>query len=274
MRKDRDVPHDQDAASADSDGDTSGTPDPALVTKITGRISQVKAGADAAAAALARDGDLAAALTVLDEIREQATQARRELRAVIGGRKAPAARPGGLREKILAHLDAHPQSELTPHEIHKVLGNSSGAIANALDTLVKLGEAELAAEKPRRFRRAGTAAQDEGDGTQMARNWRVPRENPRWRPGRHAAPAPRSWRGQQQPVLRSWLAGIAVAPGQGGCYRRGPCGRSGASLSTPGVALHHASARWPGGCPEAYAARMWTAALAGEGAARPPVVPW
>ena len=35
-----------------------------------------------------------------------------------------------------------------------MLDHSSGAIANALDTLVNLGEAELATDKPRRFRRA------------------------------------------------------------------------------------------------------------------------
>ena len=103
-------------------------------------------------------GDLRAALAGLDEIYEQAAQARRSLKAAIGGRKTPAARPGGLRDKVLAHLDAHPDGEFTPHEIHKVLGNSSGAIANALDTLVKLGEAELATEKPRRFRRAAKPA--------------------------------------------------------------------------------------------------------------------
>ena len=59
---------------------------------------------------------------------------------------------------MLAHLDAHPGGEFTPHEIHKVLGHSSGAIANALDTLVKLGDAELATDKPRRFRRAAQPA--------------------------------------------------------------------------------------------------------------------
>ena len=72
--------------------------------------------------------------------------------------KAPAARPGGLRDKVLAHLLDHPRRSLTPHEIHKVNGHSSGAIANALDTLVKHGDAELATEKPRRFRLAGRAA--------------------------------------------------------------------------------------------------------------------
>jgi hypothetical protein len=84
-----------------------------------------------------------------------AAEARRALKAALGGRKAPAVRPGGLRDKVLAH----PGKEFTPHEIHKVTGHSSGAIANALETLVKLGEAEVATEKPRRFRRAAQPAE-------------------------------------------------------------------------------------------------------------------
>ena len=152
---DGDAPHDADAGA---DGEAGDAPDPALVTEIAGRIAQIKTAADAAATVLAGDGDLRAALTGLDEIAEQAAQARRSLKAALGGRKTPAARPGGLRDKVLAHLDAHPDGAFTPHEIHKVLGNSSGAIANALDTLVKLGEAELATEKPRRFRRAAKPA--------------------------------------------------------------------------------------------------------------------
>jgi hypothetical protein len=40
-----------------------------------------------------------------------------------------------------------------------VNGHSSGAIANALETLVKHGEAEVATEKPRRFRRAAQPAE-------------------------------------------------------------------------------------------------------------------
>ena len=143
---------------ADAGGEAGDAPDPALVTDLTERITQIKAAADAAATVLAGGGDLRAALAGLDEISEQAAQARRSLKAALGGRKTPAARPGGLRDKVLAHLDAHPDGEFTPHEIHKVLGNSSGAIANALDTLVKLGEAELATEKPRRFRRAAKPA--------------------------------------------------------------------------------------------------------------------
>jgi hypothetical protein len=53
----------------------------------------------------------------------------------------------------------NPGTEFTPHQVHNVLGNSSGAIANALDTLVKLGDAELACEKPRRFRLAARFSQ-------------------------------------------------------------------------------------------------------------------
>ena len=153
-----DDPREEDAAQADAGGEAGDAPDPALVTDLTERITQIKATADAAAGVLAGGGDLRAALAGLDEIYEQAAQARRSLKAALGGRKTPAARPGGLRDKVLAHLDAHPDGAFTPHEIHKVLGNSSGAIANALDTLVKLGEAELATEKPRRFRRAAKPA--------------------------------------------------------------------------------------------------------------------
>ena len=157
---DGDDPCGEDAAPEDAGGEAGDAPDPALVTDLTERITQIKSAADAAATVLAGDGDgdLRAALTGLDEIAEQAAQARRSLKAALGGRKTPAARPGGLRDKVLAHLDAHPDGQFTPHEIHKVLGNSSGAIANALDTLVKLGDAELATEKPRRFRRAAKSA--------------------------------------------------------------------------------------------------------------------
>ena len=57
-----------------------------------------------------------------------------------------------------------------------MLSHSSGAIANALDTLVKLGEAELATDKPRRFRRAAGRpaapgaddADSAADGTELA----------------------------------------------------------------------------------------------------------
>ena len=128
------------------------------MTEIAERIGQIQAAASAAATVLASGGDLRAVQTGLNEIYEQAAQARRTVKAAAGGKKAPAARPGGLREKVLAHLRDHPDKSFTPHEIHKVIGHSSGAIANALDTLVKHGDAELATEKPRRFRLVGSAA--------------------------------------------------------------------------------------------------------------------
>ncbi len=174
---DGDAPDDEDAP-ADAGGEAGDAPDPALVTDLTGHLDQVRAAADAAELVLTASGDLKTVLAGLDEIAEQAAQARRTLKAAIGGRKAPAVRPGGLRDKVLAHLDAHPGGEFTPHEIHKVLSHSSGAIANALDTLVKLGEAEVATDKPRRFRRAAQPAGDapeadnadsaEQDGTDLA----------------------------------------------------------------------------------------------------------
>jgi hypothetical protein len=174
---DGDAPDDEDAP-ADAGGEAGDAPDPALLTDLTEHLDQVRAAADAAELVLTASGDLKTVLAGLDEIAEQAAQARRTLKAAIGGRKAPAVRPGGLRDKVLAHLDAHPGGEFTPHEIHKVLSHSSGAIANALDTLVKLGEAEVATDKPRRFRRAAQPAGDapeadnadsaEQDGTDLA----------------------------------------------------------------------------------------------------------
>ena len=198
------VSHQQDQAAPPADGSApAGTPpDPALVTEIAGHIEQIKAAASAAATALADGSDLHAVRAGLDEIYEQAAQARRTARAAAGGKKAPPARPGGLREKVLAHLRANPGGSFTPHEIHKVTGHSSGAIANALDTLVKHGDAALADEKPRRFRLAGAAApagaqppaepetEPEGTGAGDETDWRVPHDHPRPWPGRqHAAPA-------------------------------------------------------------------------------------
>ncbi|GGT43800.1 hypothetical protein ACFFV7_33255 [Nonomuraea spiralis] len=61
-----------------------------------------------------------------------------------------ASRP--LRPDVAAHLMKHPSLAFTANEIAKVLGRSSGAVANALDTLARNGEAELVSERPNRFR--------------------------------------------------------------------------------------------------------------------------
>jgi len=55
--------------------------------------------------------------------------------------------PARAGKKILGHLRDHLGDSFTPHEIHEVLDHSSGAIANAQDSLVKHGDAELATER-------------------------------------------------------------------------------------------------------------------------------
>ena len=144
------------AAGGGGDG-AEAAPDPAMKAEIEGHTGQICDAAAAVTTALAA-GDLHAALSGVEEICEQASQARRTLKAAAGGKRAPAVKPGALRELAAAHLRAHPDQNFTPHQIGKVLGRSSGAVANALDRLVSLGEAELATEKPRSFRLAAAAA--------------------------------------------------------------------------------------------------------------------
>ncbi|WP_067460697.1 MarR family transcriptional regulator [Actinomadura macra] len=71
--------------------------------------------------------------------------------------------PSPLRPLVAGHLSTYPDKEFTPGEIAKVLDRSSGAIANALDTLVGCGEAVLTCERPRRFRAANPATTETGD---------------------------------------------------------------------------------------------------------------
>ena len=65
---------------------------------------------------------------------------------------SPRLAKGGLRALVVDYLTAHPDEEMTAPAIGKSLGRSSGAVANALDTLVKNDQAELTCEKPRKFR--------------------------------------------------------------------------------------------------------------------------
>ena len=115
-------------------------------------------------------GDTAAALAAMDAICAGAAQSRRLLKAAATGRKprgtGPAARPGQLRDLVAAHLAAHPGAEFTPHAIGRVLGRSSGAVANALDRLTALGQAQLTSDKPRRYQhQAATAPPAPGGAT-------------------------------------------------------------------------------------------------------------
>ncbi|WP_084965371.1 hypothetical protein [Thermoactinospora rubra] len=79
------------------------------------------------------------------------------------GFRAGRAAPRPLRPEVIAHLRAHPNADFTPGEIARVLDRSSGAVANALDTLVKSGEAVMTGERPARYRLA-PAAQAGTDG--------------------------------------------------------------------------------------------------------------
>ncbi len=154
-------PADRDDGQPADGGDGAGAaPDPAVRAEIERHTGQICADAAAVTAAL-QAGDLRAALAGVEEICEQASQARRMLKAAAGGMKAPAVKPGALRELVAAHLRAHPGQNFTPHQIGKVLRRSSGAVANALDKLVSLREAELATEKPRSFRLAGAPGGNE-----------------------------------------------------------------------------------------------------------------
>jgi hypothetical protein len=133
-------------------------PDPAVLAGITENASQIGVAAAAVTTAL-EAGDLGAARRAIEEIRDQAAAALRAVKAAGGGsRPGTAARSGQLRELVAAHLAGHPEEEFTPHEIGKIIGRSSGAVANALDKLVSLGQATLSCEKPRRYRHTGPAA--------------------------------------------------------------------------------------------------------------------
>ncbi|PJJ04204.1 sugar-specific transcriptional regulator TrmB [Streptomyces sp. 2333.5] len=62
--------------------------------------------------------------------------------------------PGALRQMVINHLQAHPGEAFTATRISRVIEKSSGAIANALVTLVKQGIAEQASDRPRTYRLA------------------------------------------------------------------------------------------------------------------------
>ncbi|WP_152627909.1 hypothetical protein [Streptacidiphilus neutrinimicus] len=59
---------------------------------------------------------------------------------------------GGLRDLVRGFLDTHRETAYSPTRIARHLGRSSGAVANALVTLVNLGQAEMVTAKPRTYR--------------------------------------------------------------------------------------------------------------------------
>ena len=131
-------------------------PDPAVTAEAAGSVLAIAEAADAAGKALAA-GDLPAALAALETAREQAAQGRRAVKAATSGRRAPATRPGALRDLVEEHLRKFPGTAFTPHQVGKVLTRSAGAVANALDKLVSLGVAQMVTDKPRTYQLATAA---------------------------------------------------------------------------------------------------------------------
>ena len=155
----------ENAAPAPADGE----PQPAPASEAAVLLRELASAATQAADVL-DGGDTAAALAVMDAICATAAQSRRLLKAAASGRKprgtaSPAARPGQLRDLVAAHL-AGTRTPTSPRtQIGRVLGRSSGAVANALDRLTALGQAQLTSDKPRRYRHQAPASTPAPAGT-------------------------------------------------------------------------------------------------------------
>ncbi|WP_037606749.1 MarR family transcriptional regulator [Streptacidiphilus rugosus] len=67
---------------------------------------------------------------------------------------------GGLRNLVHGYLADRPGAAHSPTRIARQLGRSSGAVANALVTLVNQGEAEMVTAKPRTYRATSASTQD------------------------------------------------------------------------------------------------------------------
>ncbi|WP_035851165.1 hypothetical protein [Kitasatospora azatica] len=72
--------------------------------------------------------------------------------------------PGQLHQMILDHLRANPETDWSPTKISQALGRSSGAISNALVTMVSRGEAVMTCAQPRRYQAAPTATEEAPSG--------------------------------------------------------------------------------------------------------------
>ena len=142
-----------------AEGGEAGTepgPGPAVAAEAAGNVLAIAQAADEAGKALAA-GDLDAALAALEAAREQAACGRRVIKAAASGRRAPATRPGALRDLVEEHLRKFPDAAFTPHQVGKVLTRFAGAVANALDKLAALGAAQMVSDKPRSYRLAPAA---------------------------------------------------------------------------------------------------------------------
>jgi hypothetical protein len=130
------------------------------------------------------EGNMVMALGSLEMAMTRVNAVHRTARAALIGISAPArpvpgARPGGgggagiggsvrsggLRDLVHGHLVEFPDKDFTPYEISRALDRSSGAVANALDRLVQLGDAVLMCERPRRYGLALNTQSVPADGT-------------------------------------------------------------------------------------------------------------
>ena len=141
------------AGGQQAEAGTEPGPDPAVTAEAAGTVAAIAQAADEAGKALAA-GNLDVALAALETARDLAAQGRRAVKAAASGRRAPATRPGALRDLVEEHLRKFPDAAFTPHQVGKVLTRSAGAVANALDKLVSLGTAQMVTDKPRTYRLA------------------------------------------------------------------------------------------------------------------------
>jgi hypothetical protein len=147
------APADAPAEGQQADAGTEPGLDPAVTVEAAGSVAAIAQAADEAGKALAA-GNLDVALAALEAARDLAAQGRRAVKAAASGRRAPATRPGALRDLVEEHLRKFPDTAFTPHQVGKVLTRSAGAVANALDKLVSLGVAQMITDKPRTYQLA------------------------------------------------------------------------------------------------------------------------
>jgi len=150
------APADDTTEGQQADAGAEPGPDPAVTAEAAGTVAAIAQAADEVGKALAA-GNLDAAMTALETARDLAAQRRRAVKAAASGRRAPATRPGALRDLVEDHLREFPGIAFTPHQAGKVLTRSAGAVTNALDKLVSLGVAQMVTDKPRTYQLATVA---------------------------------------------------------------------------------------------------------------------
>ena len=102
-------------------------------------------------------GNLEVAPAALETARDLAAQGRRVIKAAASGRRAPATRPGALRDLVEEHLWQVPR-----HRLHSAPGRQGADPVGwrgrqPLDKLVSFGTAQMVTDKPRTYQLASAA---------------------------------------------------------------------------------------------------------------------